>query len=92
MGGERETKLLEVRVFDDAITKSVYAKQTAEAPQSGQSNCHHCAIGNDANKTKIWTLAVMNADHVEAWSKGRATSLSNCEMLCKTHNRATGNK
>jgi 5-methylcytosine-specific restriction endonuclease McrA len=34
----------------------------------------------------------MDADHVTAWSKGGATAISNCQMLCKTHNRAKGNK
>lgn len=92
LGGERDTKLLEVRVFDDATKKSIYAKQTAEAQQGGHSNCRHCAIGNDANKAKIWKLDEMDADHVEAWSNGGATSVSNCQMLCKTHNRAKGNK
>ncbi len=92
LGGERDTKLLEIRVFDDATKKSVYAKQTAEAQNSEKSNCPHCAIGNDANKAKIWKLDEMDADHVEAWSNGGATSVSNCQMLCKTHNRAKGNK
>lgn len=32
------------------------------------------------------------ADHVTAWSKGGATDLSNCQMLCRTHNRAKGNR
>lgn len=27
-----------------------------------------------------------------AWSKGGATDASNCQMLCKTHNRVKGNK
>jgi hypothetical protein len=27
-----------------------------------------------------------------AWSKGGATDIANCQMLCKTHNRAKGNK
>ena len=72
--------------------KSVYAKQTAEAESKGVSNCSHCAIGHDANKTKIWKLADMDADHVDAWSKGGATDIKNCEMLCKTHNRAKGNR
>lgn len=43
-------------------------------------------------KQKIWKLAEMDADHVKAWSKGGATDESNCQMLCKTHNRAKGNK
>ena len=28
----------------------------------------------------------MDADHVTAWSKGGSTDVSNCQMLCKTHN------
>jgi len=92
LGGSTDTKLLEVRVFDEATKKSTYAIQTAEAEKKGVSNCSHCAIGHDANKTKIWKLAEMDADHVSAWSKGGATDTKNCEMLCKTHNRAKGNK
>ena len=92
LGGSTDTKLLEVRVFDDAIKKSVYTKQTAEADKKGVSNCPLCALGHDSNKTKIWKLAEMDADHVTAWSKGGATDTKNCEMLCKTHNRAKGNK
>ena len=34
----------------------------------------------------------MDADHVTSWSKGGATNIKNCQMLCKTHNRAKGNK
>jgi 5-methylcytosine-specific restriction endonuclease McrA len=34
----------------------------------------------------------MDADHVAAWSKGGATDTKNCQMLCKTHNRAKGNR
>lgn len=34
----------------------------------------------------------MDADHVTAWSRGGATTEDNCQMLCKTHNRAKGNK
>jgi hypothetical protein len=92
LGGSIDTKLLEVRVFDEATKKSTYAIQTAEAEKKGISNCSHCAIGHDANKTKIWKLAEMDSDHVTAWSKGGATNNKNCEMLCKSHNRAKGNK
>lgn len=92
LGGSTDTKLLDVRVFDDATKKSVYAKQKAEAEKKGISNCPLCAIGNNANKNKIWTVAEMDADHVSAWSKGGATDIKNCEMLCKTHNRAKGNR
>lgn len=92
LGGSSDTKLLDVRVFDDATKKSVYAKQKTEAENKGISNCPLCAVGNNVNKNKIWSLSEMDADHVSAWSKGGATDIKNCEMLCKTHNRAKGNK
>jgi len=92
LGGSVDTKLLDVRVFDDATKKSIYTKQTEAAKAKGISNCSHCAIGHDANKSKIWGFDEMDADHVAAWSKGGATSIDNCEMLCKTHNRAKGNR
>ena len=92
LGGSTDTKLLDVRVFDDATKKSVYASQTKKAEAKGVSNCPHCAIGHDANKIKIWKLSEMDADHVAAWSKGGGTNIKNCEMLCKTHNRAKGNR
>ena len=92
LGGSVNTSLLDVRVFDDATKKNVYAIQTAEAFASGQSNCPLCAVGHDANKTKIWKLNEMDADHVAAWSRGGATDIRNCQMLCITHNRAKGNR
>ena len=92
LGGCKDSKLLEIRVFDDATKKSVYSRQTADAKGKGISNCPYCAMGNDNNRVKIWALKDMDADHVTAWSKGGATDISNCQMLCKSHNRAKGNK
>ncbi len=92
LGGSTDTKLLEVRVFDDAIKRPVFEKQTKIAEKKGSSNCPLCAVGHDANKDKIWKLSEMDADHVAAWSKGGATAIKNCQMLCKTHNRAKGNR
>ncbi len=92
LGGLTDTKLLHVRVFDEATKRSVYAAQTAEAKKLGKSNCPLCAIGHDANNIKIWNSTDMDADHVTAWSKGGATDAANCQMLCKTHNRAKGNR
>lgn len=86
------TNLLDVRVFDDATKRSVYQAQTKKAGEQGVSNCSYCAIGHDANSARIWKLEEMDADHVSAWSKGGATSAENCEMLCKSHNRAKGNR
>lgn len=63
-----------------------------EAMKRGISNCPLCAMGNNANRTKIWRQSEMDADHVAAWSNGGATSIENCQMLCKVHNRVKGNK
>ncbi|MEQ1639134.1 MAG: DUF262 domain-containing protein, partial [Methylococcales bacterium] len=91
LGGSVDKKLLEVRVFDDATKKSTYTQQTVKSQAKGESNCPLCVLGHDANQNKIWNVADMDADHVTAWSKGGATATSNCQMLCKTHNRAKGN-
>lgn len=92
LGGEVDTRLLDVRVFDEATKKAVYKSQSSEAKAKELSNCPLCAVGHDANKAKIWKLEEMDADHVAAWSKGGATSSDNCQLLCKTHNRAKGNR
>lgn len=89
---EEDLKLLNIRIFDDPIKKSVYSNQTKIAKEKGISNCPICASGNNSNKTRIYDLKEMDADHVTAWSKGGATDISNCEMLCITHNRAKGNR
>ena len=92
LGGEKETRLLNVRVFSDKEKKQVYVRQTADAEKRGISNCPLCAVGREASAKRIWKIGEMDADHVAAWSKGGATDISNCQMLCKTHNRAKGNR
>ena len=92
LGGCQDSKLLEIRIFEERDKKTVYARQTKEAQEKGVSNCPLCALGTDNNKNRIWKINEMDADHVTAWSKGGATDISNCQMLCKTHNRAKGNK
>lgn len=92
LGGCVDTKLLEIRIFDDNTKRIVYKKQTALAKEKNISNCPLCALGNDNNAKRIYKENEMDADHVTAWSKGGATDISNCTMLCKTHNRAKGNK
>jgi hypothetical protein len=92
LSGSTDTKLLDIRIFDEATKKAVYKTQTDKAKSKSKSNCPHCAMGHDANKTKIWLPTEMDADHVEAWSKGGGTDIKNCQMLCKTHNRAKGNR
>lgn len=92
LGGCTDTKLLDVRVFDDATKRRTYEKQTKEAEEKGISNCPLCAVGHEANSKRIYQLSEMDADHVSAWSKGGATSEDNCQMLCRTHNHVKGNR
>ena len=93
LGGCSETKLLNVRFFKDkAMLRKVYQQQTDKAKAEGTSNCPYCAIGHDQNAHRIWKLEEMDADHVTAWSKGGSTDITNCQMLCKTHNRSKGNR
>ena len=92
LGGCTDNKLLNIRVFDEPTKKTVYTQQTEKAKAKNVSNCPLCAMGSDNNKTRVWKITEMDADHVTAWSKGGATDIKNCQMLCKTHNRAKGNK
>lgn len=92
LGGCTDSKLLNIRMFDEATKKSVYTKQTNNVKDKNKSNCPLCALGTDNNKTRIWKLTEMEADHVTAWSRGGATDEKNCQMLCKTHNAAKGNR
>lgn len=92
LGGCTDTKLLDVRVFDEKTKRIVYDRQLSTAQAKGKSNCPLCALGHDSNRTRIYKITEMDADHVTAWSKGGSTDIKNCQMLCKTHNRAKGNK
>ena len=93
LGGMIDKRLLNIRVFDEATKRRVYSTQTAEAKEKGISNCPLCVSGdNEINSKKIWQINEMDADHVTAWSKGGTTDISNCQLLCKTHNRSKGNR
>ena len=92
LGGCKDSTLLDVRFFDEATKKKAYKNQTVKANANKISNCSLCAIGDNANKARIYEIKEMDADHVAAWSKGGSTTLDNCEMLCKTHNKAKGNR
>lgn len=92
LSGGTEPQLLQVRLFPEDIKKKAYANQTSKAKADGLSNCPLCALGTNANKTKVYTRKEMDADHVTAWSKGGDTTIANCEMLCVPHNRSKGNR
>lgn len=92
LDGKSDTRLLNVRLFDGPTKRAAYAQQTDKAATDGVSNCPLCAHGSNANKTRIYELSEMEADHVAAWSKGGLSTLENCEMLCVPHNRSKGNR
>lgn len=92
LGGEKDTRLLDVRVFDPRTKALVYKQQTIKAKEEHVSNCPDCVLEGKVNKTKIWSLKEMEADHVTAWSNGGATDIDNCQMLCIRHNRLKGNR
>lgn len=92
LGGCVDKQLLDIRVFNEDVKRRVYRKQTADASTKGVSNCPLCAAGTDNNSKRIYKENEMDADHVTAWSRGGSTTEDNCQMLCKTHNRAKGNK
>lgn len=92
LSGEKDTKLLTIRLFDDNIKSAKYAIQTTEAKEKGISNCPDCTLEGKDNSKKIWDLSEMDADHVTAWSKGGKTDIDNCQMLCRHHNQLKGNK
>lgn len=92
LGGCHDTRLLNIRLFDERTKKRVYLKQTEQAKKTGLSNCPLCVMAGGVDKGRIWKQTEMDADHVSAWSKGGATDEENCQMLCKTHNRVKGNR
>lgn len=92
LGGEQDPVLLEIRLFEKSDIKTLYERQTQQAKVDGTSNCPMCSQMENNNRNRIYKLTEMDADHVSAWSKGGKTDISNCQLLCKTHNRMKGNK
>ncbi|WP_371246488.1 HNH endonuclease [Mycoplasmopsis agassizii] len=86
---EKEHKLLQIRFFTDDIQNKKYKEQTDSAHELGRSNCKMCWDIDKINT--IYKLDDMEADHIKPWSEGGDSTIENCEMLCKKHNRAKSN-
>lgn len=71
-----EYKHLSLRKFDDKMAKIVYESQR-----------HHCPKCDAEGNHKEYAFKEMEADHIVPWSQGGKTTLDNCMMLCKHHNR-----
>lgn len=72
----RDQKYLSLRKFSNHIKTQVYEKQEGVCP--GITN-HECG--------KRFELNEMEADHIKPWRDGGKTTIENCQMLCKKHNR-----
>jgi 5-methylcytosine-specific restriction endonuclease McrA len=76
---------------DSAAFSSFFLASSFSCSQT-ESTPAPAPVTQTANKSKIWKLSDMDADHLAAWSKGGSTNINNCQMLCKTHNHAKGNR
>lgn len=75
---------VENKTYENEISSNLAEKAKANS----FSNQPLSGVGHGANKVRVWKLSEMDTGHVTAWSKGGATSLDNCQMLCKIHNLA----
>lgn len=76
LSNETRIELLSLRQFPEKMAKRVYEYQ--------KHICPHCA---KVGENKEYQFEEMEADHIIPWSKGGKTEESNCQMLCKHHNR-----
>lgn len=77
----RNLKHLNIRAFTESQKRQVYEKQ--------QGICPHCVA---EHREKIhYELNEMDADHITPWIEGGKTSLDNCQMLCREHNKIKSN-
>lgn len=92
LGDCKDMELLDLRVFEDSVKKSQYAKQTEKAKGKSFLNCPLRVQSEKPNQARICKFEEMEADHIAAWSMGGATKPENCQIFCKTHNRVEGNR
>lgn len=74
-------KYLNIRAFTESQKRLVYERQCGICP--------HCA--EEHRKKTHYELFEMEADHIAPWCEGGKTSVDNCQMLCKEHNRKKSN-
>lgn len=79
----KNEKFLHIRTFNDNQKAVAFEKQKKAG--SSKAHCPKC------DKTKLFDLSEMEADHIVPWSKGGKTALDNCQMLCKYHNGIKSN-
>lgn len=72
-------RLLSLRAFSEKVRREAYTAQGGI-----------CADGACPEKSRVFKLEEMEADHVTPWHAGGRSVLSNCKMLCKACNRRKG--
>lgn len=77
-----EEKYLNLRQFTESQRRMVYERQGGICP--------YCV--NEHRQITHYEYGEMEADHITPWSEGGKTSIENCQMLCKEHNRKKSNK
>ena len=74
-----EERSLSIRAFSDKVKREVYTKQGGV-----------CAEAACPTKARIFKLDEMEADHIDPWHSGGKSTMTNCQMLCKSCNRRKG--
>ena len=75
-------KHLNIRTFTDKMKRETYERQKGICPVCEK---------NKSERT-CYELNEMEADHITPWHEGGKTDASNCQMLCKLHNRTKSGK
>ena len=78
----KNEKHLNIRAFTDNEKRKVYERQ--------QGICPYCV--KEGREKVYYQLEEMEADHITPWCEGGKTSVDNCQMLCKEHNRRKSSK
>lgn len=77
-----EEKFLSLRQFSESQKRTVYERQNGICP--------YC-LSEHRQKTHF-EYTEMEGDHITPWTEGGKTSIENCQMLCKEHNRKKSSK
>ncbi|MBQ4270124.1 MAG: HNH endonuclease, partial [Clostridia bacterium] len=75
-------KHLSIRAFTPNMKRGAYERQ--------QGICPHCKREN--REKFVYLIEEMEADHILPWCDGGKTSVENCQMLCREHNRQKSGK
>jgi len=78
LSGEKNQTVLNLRTFNEKITRKVYERQKGICPM--------------CDPKEHYDFEKMEADHIVPWHKGGQTVEENCQMLCMHHNRTKSGK